>query len=199
MSELHRADIAMESLIATLSRMAEIHDPHTAGSASRVAALAVALGRELGLDGKRQHVLRIAGLLHDIGSVLVPPGILGKPQLLTEQEMGLVRTHPVAGKELLSSIDFNAPVADIVEQHHERFDGSGYPHALKGESILLEARILAVADVVEAMCSSRAERPAPGLDAALEELDRNSGHLYDSRVAKACIRLFREHGFQLPS
>jgi HD-GYP domain-containing protein (c-di-GMP phosphodiesterase class II) len=159
----------------------------------------VALGRELGLDGKRQHVLRIAGLLHDIGSVLIPPGILAKPQPLTVQEMGLVKTHPQAGKELLASIDFDAPVADIVEQHHERFDGSGYPHALKGETILLEARILAVADVVEAMCSRRAARPALGLDAALEEIDRNSGRLYDSRVAKACIRLFREHGFQLPS
>lgn len=198
MRELQRADIAMESLIATLSRMIEIHDPHTVGSASRVAVLAVALGRELGLDGKRQHVLRIAGLLHDIGSVLIPPGILSKPQSLTEQEMALVRTHPVAGKGLLSSIDFNAPVADIVEQHHERFDGSGYPHALKGEAILLEARVLAVADVVEAMCSRRAERPALGLDAALEELERNSGCLYDSRVAKACVRLFREHGFRLP-
>ncbi|MEQ1579365.1 MAG: HD domain-containing phosphohydrolase [Steroidobacteraceae bacterium] len=197
--ELQRADIAMESLIATLSRMIDIHDPHTAGSAARVAVLAVALGRELGLDGKRQHVLRIAGLLHDIGTMLIPPAILGKPQLLTEQEMALVRTHPVAGKGLLSSIDFNAPVADIVEQHHERFDGSGYPHALKGETILIEARVLAVADVVEAMCSKRAERPALGLDAALEELERNSGRLYDARVAKACIRLFREHGFQLTS
>lgn len=197
--ELQRADIAMESLVTALSRMIEIHDPHTAGSAARVAALAVALGRELGLDGKRQHVLRIAGLLHDIGVVRVPAGILGKPLLLTEQEMALVRTHPVEGKALLSLIDFNAPVADIVEQHHERFDGSGYPHSLKGESILLEARILAVADVVEAMCSKRAERPALGSDAALEELDRNSGRLYDPRVAKACARLFRDHGFRFPA
>lgn len=197
--ELQRADVTMESLVTALSRMIEIHDPHTAGSASRVAALAVALGRELGLDGKRQHVLRVAGLLHDLGSVLVPAGILGKPQSLSEQEMALVRTHPAAGKALLSSIDFNGPVADIVEQHHERIDGSGYPHALKGESILLEARILAVADVVEAMCSRRAERPALGMDAALDELERNAGRLYDSRVAKACVRLFREHGFQLPT
>lgn len=196
--ELQRADVAMESLIAVLSRMIEIHDPHTTGSASRVAELTVALARELGLDGKRQHILRIAALLHDIGSVQIPAVILGKPRTLTEQEMALVRTHPEAAKSLLASIDFNAPIADIIEQHHERFDGSGYPRAIKGDSILFEARILAVADVVEAMCSNRAERPALGLEAALGELERNAGKLYDSQVVTACIRLFRERGFVLP-
>lgn len=196
--ELQRADIAMESMVAVLSRMIEIHDPHTAGSASRVAELAVALARELGLDGKRQHILRIAALLHDIGSVFIPATILGKPQDLTEHEMALIRTHPEAAKSLLASIDFNAPVAGIIEQHHERFDGSGYPRSLKGEAILLEARILAVADVVEAMCSKRAERPALGQDAALAELESNAGKLYDPRVVTSCIRLFRQHGFVLP-
>ncbi len=199
MRQLQRADIAMESLIAMLSRMIEIHDPHTSGSASRVAGLAVALGRELGLDGQKQHSLRNAALLHDIGSVLVPAAILGKPHPLTELEMALVRMHPRAGKSLLASIDFNSPVADIVEQHHERLDGSGYPNGLKGEAILFEARILGVADVVEAMCSRRAERPALGIDAALEELKRNAGRLYDSRVVTACTGLFRQHGFLLPS
>lgn len=198
MLQLQRADIAMESMIETLSRMIEIHDPHTAGSAARVAALAVAIGRELGLDGKRQHILRIAGLLHDIGAVRIPAALLGKPHPLTEQEMALVKTHPSGGKELLASIDFNAPVAGIVEQHHERLDGSGYPHGLKGEAILLEARILAVADVVEAMCSRRAERSALGIDAALEELEGNAGRLYDAAVVTACTRLFRQHGFHLP-
>jgi PAS domain S-box-containing protein len=198
MRHVQRADIAMESMIVTLSSMIEIHDPHTSGSASRVAVLAVAIGREMGLDGKRQHILRIAGLLHDIGAVRIPAAILGKPHPLTEQEMALVKTHPEGGKELLASIDFNAPVAAIVEQHHERLDGSGYPRGLKGEAILLEARILAVADVVEAMCSRRAERAALGLDAALEELEKNAGHLYDAAVVAACTRLFRQHGLRLP-
>ena len=198
MRQVQRADIAMESMIATLSHMIEIHDPHTAGSAARVAVLAVAIGRELGLDGKRQHVLRIAGLLHDIGAVRIPAAILGKPHPLTAQEMALVKTHPQSGKDLLSLIDFNAPVADIVEQHHERLDGSGYPHGLKGEAMLPEARILAVADVVEAMCSRRAERAALGIDAALEELEKHAGQLYDPAAVAACVRLFRQHGFHLP-
>jgi PAS domain S-box-containing protein/putative nucleotidyltransferase with HDIG domain len=198
MSGLQRADVAMQSLIDTLSRIVETHDPHTAGSAARVAMLAVALGRELGMDGQKQHVLRIAGLLHDIGSVMVPAGVLGKPSRLTEQEMALVRAHPAEGQQMLASIDFNAPIAEIVYQHHERLDGSGYPRSLKGDDIMIEARILAVADVVEAMCSRRASRMALGVEAALAEINGNAGKLYDAHVAAACTRLFSQRGFALP-
>ncbi len=198
MSGLQRADVAMQSLIDTLSRIVETHDPHTAGSAARVAMLAVALGRELGMDGQKQHVLRIAGLLHDIGSVMIPAGVLGKPSRLTEHEMALVRAHPAEGHQMLASIDFNAPVAEIVYQHHERLDGSGYPRSLKGDDILLEARILAVADVVEAMCSRRASRAALGIDSALAEINGNAGKLYDPHVVAACTRLFAQRGFTLP-
>ncbi len=198
MSGLQRADVAMQAMIDTLSRIVENHDPHTAGSAVRVAMLAVALGRELGMDGQKQHVLRIAGLLHDIGSVMIPAGVLGKPSRLNEYEMALVKAHPDEGRQLLASIDFGAPVAEIVYQHHERYDGSGYPRGLKGEDILLEARILGVADVVEAMCSRRASRPALGVEAALDEISANAGKRYDPHVAAACTRLFRQHGFALP-
>lgn len=198
MSGLQRADVAMQALIETLSRIVENHDPHTAGSATRVAMLAVALGRELGLDGQKQHVLRVAGLLHDVGTVMIPAGVLAKPSRLTSHEMVLVRSHPDEGRQLLASIDFGAPVADIVHQHHERLDGSGYPRGLKGDDILLEARILGVADVVEAMCSRRASRPALGIDAALDEITINAGKLYDREVAQACVRLFRQLRFALP-
>lgn len=198
MGGLQRADVAMQALIETLSRIVENHDPHTAGSAARVAMLAVAIGRELGMDGQKQHVLRVAGLLHDIGTVMIPAGVLAKPSRLSAQEMVLVRGHADEGRQMLAPIDFGAPVAEIVYQHHERNDGSGYPRGLKGDDILVEARILAVADVVEAMCSRRASRAALGLDAALEEITANAGKLYDPEVAAACVRLFRQHGFSLP-
>ncbi len=198
MGGLQRADVAMQALIETLSRIVENHDPHTAGSAARVAMLAVALGRELGMDGQKQHVLRIAGLLHDIGTVMIPAGVLAKPSRLSAQEMALVRGHAEEGRQMLASIDFGAPVADIVHQHHERHDGSGYPRGLKGDDILIEARILGAADVIEAMCSRRASRAALGLDSALDEITRNAGKLYDPHVAAACVRLFRQHGFSLP-
>jgi HD-GYP domain-containing protein (c-di-GMP phosphodiesterase class II) len=128
----------------------------------------------------------------------VPANVLAKPGELTEQEKNLMRTHPFAGWRLLSEIDFGTPVAEIVHQHHERFDGSGYPRALKGDNMLLEAAILAVADTVEAMCARRSYRDAPGIDAALEEITNGSGQRYDPHVAAACTRLFRQHGFVLP-
>jgi response regulator RpfG family c-di-GMP phosphodiesterase len=195
---LQRTDVALHGMIDSFVRMLERHDPYTAGSSRRLAALAVAIGREAGLDGERQHALRIAALLHDIGNIAVPASILSKPAPLTETEQALMRTHVEEGCQLLAEIDFGAPIADIVYQSHERVDGSGYPRGLKGEEILLEARILAIADTVEAMCSPRSYRPAAGMDAAIDEINRGAGTLYDLQLVTACTRLIRQHGFALP-
>jgi PAS domain S-box-containing protein len=197
MMSLQRTDVALQSMIDSLVRVSEHHDPYTAGSARRLAALAVALGREAGLDGERQHSLRVAALLHDIGNVAVPAAILAKPTLLTAGELALMRTHAEEGGQLLADIDFGAPVADIVYQHHERHDGSGYPRGLKGDEIMVEARILGIADTIEAMCSPRPYRAAFGLEAALAAIERAAGTLYDPHLVAACIRLFRQHGFKM--
>lgn len=198
LSALQRTDVALQGMIDSFVRMSERHDPYTAGSSRRLAALAVAIGREAGLDGERQHGLRVAALLHDVGNIAVPASILSKPAPLTETEQALMRTHVEEGCQLLADIDFGAPIADIVYQSHERFDGSGYPRGLKGDDIMLEARILAIADTVEAMCSPRPYRPAAGMDAALEELSRGAGKRYDEHLVAACTRLVRQHGFTLP-
>ncbi len=198
LGSLQRTDVALHGMIDSFVRMSERHDPYTAGSSRRVAALAVALAREAGLDGERQHGLRIAALLHDIGNIAVPAAILSKPAPLTEAEHVLMRTHVEEGCQLLADIDLGAPVADIIYQHHERYDGSGYPRGLKGEEILIEARILAIADTVEAMCSPRPYRPAAGMEAAIEEINRGAGRLYDLKLVAACTRLVRQHGFVLP-
>jgi HD-GYP domain-containing protein (c-di-GMP phosphodiesterase class II) len=198
LSSLQRTDVALQGMIDALLRLSEKHDPYTAGSARRVAALAVALGREAGLDGERQHALRVAALLHDVGNVAVPPSVLAKPGRLSDVETALMRTHVEEGCKLLADIDFGAPIAEIVFEHHERFDGSGYPRGLKGEDIMLEARILAIADVVEAMCSSRPYRPALGMEAAIDEINHGAGTAYDLHLATACTRLVRQHGFALP-
>jgi PAS domain S-box-containing protein len=198
LGSLQRTDVALQAMIDSFVRVIERHDPYTAGSSRRLAALAVALAREAGLDGERQHGLRIAALLHDVGNIAVPASILAKPAPLTEAELAIMRTHVEEGCQLLAEIDFGAPVADIVYQSHERYDGSGYPRALKGEEIMIEARVLAIADTVEAMCSPRPYRPAAGMDAALEEINRGAGRLYDLHLVAACTRLVRQHGFVLP-
>lgn len=198
LSALQRTDVALQGMIDSFVRMSERHDPYTAGSSRRLAALAVAIGREAGLDGERQHGLRVAALLHDIGNIAVPASILSKPAPLTETELALMRTHVEEGCQLLADIDLGAPIADIIYQSHERYDGSGYPRALKGEEIMIEARILAIADTVEAMCSPRPYRPAAGMDAAIEEINRAAGKLYDQHLVAACTRLVRQHGFTLP-
>jgi PAS domain S-box-containing protein/putative nucleotidyltransferase with HDIG domain len=198
LSSLQRTDVALQGMIDSLLRISERHDPHTAGSARRVAALAVALAREAGLDSQRQDALRVAALLHDIGNIAVPPSILAKPGALTEQEAALMRTHAEEGCKLLAEIDFGAPVAEIVLEHHERIDGTGYPRAIKGDDILIEARVLAIADSVEAMCSARPYRPAIGMEAAIDEINKNAGKLYDLHLVTACTRLVRQRGFVLP-
>jgi len=160
-----------------------------------MADLAWAIGKEMGLGAERVEGMRLAGTIHDIGKVSIPAEILSKPSRLTDIENMLIQSHPQVGHDILHGIDFSWPIAEMVLQHHERMNGSGYPLRLKGEDILLEARILAVSDVVEAMASHRPYRPSLGIEAALEEIDENKGVLYDSDVAAACLKLFREKGF----
>ncbi len=178
-----------------MGHVVETRDPYTAGHERRVAELAVALGAELGLPAAELEGLRLAALIHDIGKIAVPAEILAKPGRLSEVEFNLIRQHARAGYEILAAIDFGAPVAEIVLQHHERLDGSGYPEGLAGEQILLEARILAVADTVEAMSSHRPYRAALGMEAALDEVRCRAGSGYDPEVAAACLRVVEEQGF----
>ena len=191
-----RVERALAGTIHALAVTTEMRDPYTAGHQERVTKLAVAIGRKMELPEARLEGLRVAGLLHDVGKVSVPAEILSKPTELTQIEFALVRSHPETGHAILREIDFPWPVADIVLQHHERMDGSGYPNGLHGEEILLEARILAVADTVEAMASHRPYRAAFGIAEVLAELARGAGSIFDAAAASACQELFAEDGFQ---
>jgi len=190
-----RLQRSMEATIQVIAGTVEMRDPHAAGHQRRVAELATALARELGWSEDRAHGVHLAGVVHDVGRIKIPADILSKPGKLNRIEFELIKTHPEAGHEILKGVDFPWPIAQIVLQHHERLDGSGYPHGLKADDILLEARILAVADVVEAMASHRPYRPALGVDKALEEIGANAATTYDADVVRACIALFREKGF----
>jgi len=190
---------AFISTVEVATTLSAIRDPYTGGHERRVAGMAVAIGAELGLDAHRQEGLRVAGQLHDIGKITIPLEILSKPGKLTAIEYQLVQGHPRAGYEVLKDVDFPWPVAQVTLQHHERMDGTGYPQGLKGDAILLEARIIALADVVEAMSSHRPYRPGLGIEKALAEIERGRGTVYDSNVADACLRLFREKRYQLPT
>jgi PAS domain S-box-containing protein/putative nucleotidyltransferase with HDIG domain len=185
--------------IELATTLVEMRDPYTAGHEKRVALIAVAIGTEMGLDAHRIEGLRVGGYIHDIGKIIIPAEILSKPAKLSEVEYMLIKEHPRAGYDILKNVDFPWPVADIAYQHHERMDGSGYPQGLKGEEILLEARITAVADVVEAMSTHRPYRPGLGIEQALAEIERGSGSHYDPVAAAACLRLFREKGYELPA
>ncbi|GAB5498320.1 MAG: hypothetical protein PsegKO_06310 [Pseudohongiellaceae bacterium] len=180
-----------------ISHMVELRDPYTAGHERRVGALAAAIAAEMGLDDHTQQGLRLAGQVHDVGKIQVPSEILSKPGRLSETEFALVKAHAQNGYEVLKDIDFPWPVADVARQHHERIDGSGYPQGLKGDEILLEARITAVADVVESMSSHRPYRPSLGIDVALREIEHGMGTSYDSEVGAACLNLFRNKGYQI--
>ena len=184
-----------EEVIAAIADIVEVRDPYTAGHERRVAELALAIATRMGLDEETVTGVRVASLLHDVGKITVPTEILSKPGRLSEVEFQLIRTHPQASHDVLHGIEFPWPVAEVALQHHERLDGSGYPRGLAGDEIILEARILAVADVVEAMASHRPYRPALGIDAALEEIEQHSGGLYDAAVTEACVELFRRQGF----
>ena len=188
---------AMQMTIQVLVMAVEIKDPYTAGHQRRATNLARTIATEMGLPPEKIEGLRMAGVIHDIGKITLPTEILSKPTKLSDIELLLIREHVRLGYDILKDVESPWPLAEIVLQHHERMDGSGYPRGLKGEEILIEARILAVADVVEAMASHRPYRAALGLDAALEEIEKNRGLLYDSHAVDTCLRVFREKGYQI--
>jgi PAS domain S-box-containing protein/putative nucleotidyltransferase with HDIG domain len=188
---------AFMSTVEVATTLSEMRDPYTAGHERRVAEIAVAIGAELGFDEGRLEGLRVAGHLHDIGKMTIPSEILSKPGKLASIEMQLIQEHAQAGYDVLKDVEFPWPVAQVALQHHERMDGSGYPQGLKGEAILFDARIMAVADVVEAMSSHRPYRAGLGIEAALSEIERGRGRVYDADVADAALRLFREKRYQL--
>ena len=182
---------AMDGIVHAMSLVVEARDPYTAGHQRRVADLARAVAKEMGLSEWQIRGIYIIGLLHDVGKLVVPAEILTKPSKLNQSEFSIVQRHPKVGYDILEMIEFPWPVNQAILQHHERLDGSGYPDGLSGKDIIPEARILGVADVVEAMSSHRPYRPALGLDSALEEISRGRGVVYDSKVADACLRLFQ--------
>ncbi|PKN89244.1 MAG: hypothetical protein CVU51_01110 [Deltaproteobacteria bacterium HGW-Deltaproteobacteria-1] len=175
----------------------EMRDPYTAGHQLRVADLARTIATEMGLPQDKIEGIRMAGSIHDIGKLSIPAEILSRPTKLTNIEFSMIKEHPQSGYEMLKNVDSPWPLAQIVYQHHERMNGTGYPRNLKGNEILMEARIMAVADVVEAMASHRPYRAALGIEAALEEIEKNKGIIYDADVVDACLKLFREKGYQL--
>lgn len=181
---------ALEGIIHAIALTVETRDPYTAGHQERVAELACAIAKEMGLYPDQIEGIRLAGVIHDLGKIYVPSEILNRPGKLTSIERELIHVHPQVGYDILKDISFPWPIAEIVYQHHERMNGTGYPRRLPGEDILLEARIIAVADVVEAMSSHRPYRPAPGIDLALKEIAQNKDIFYDSNVAEACLSLF---------
>jgi len=178
----------LEGIISALTMTVEYRDPYTAGHQQRVSALAGAIAKEMGFPKDRIMGIRMAGALHDIGKIAIPVEILSKPGRLSKTEFELIKNHSQAGYDILNSIKFPWPLSQIVLQHHERMDGSGYPQGFSGKDILMEARIMGVADVVEAMASHRPYRPALGIDKALEEISKNREALYDPEAVDACCR-----------
>jgi putative nucleotidyltransferase with HDIG domain len=185
----------MKATVETMARIVECRDPYTSGHQKRTSVLAEAIAKEMELPEKRVEGIRIAAMIHDMGKINIPSEILTKPARLTDIEYRMIKQHPTIAFDILKDIEFPWPIANIILQHHERMDGSGYPKGLSGDEILLEARILAVADVVEAMSSHRPYRPGHGIDVTLEEIESKKGLLYDENAASACLVLFRQKGF----
>lgn len=183
---------SFEEIIQAMAMISETRDMYTAGHQKRVSQLGVAIARQMGLTDDEVKSVQVAGLLHDIGKIAVPSEILTKPTKLSVHEWGIIREHSTTGYDILKSIDFPWPIAEIVYQHHERIDGNGYPRKLKGQEILLQARIIAVADVVEAMSSHRPYRASLGIVKAIIEINFNRGTVYDDDVVSACIKVFQE-------
>jgi PAS domain S-box-containing protein len=196
---LKHIERSMLGTVDAISQMMDLRDPYTAGHERRVGEIAAAIAAEMGLDESTQRGLRIAGSVHDIGKITVPAEILSRPGRLSPIEYEIIKTHAQQGYEVLKSIDFPWPVAEVARQHHERIDGSGYPRGLRGDEILLEARILAVADVVESMASHRPYRATLGIEVALAEIEQHTGRFYDLNVSAACLRLFRDKGYTIPA
>ncbi|UCF69778.1 MAG: HD domain-containing protein, partial [candidate division WOR-3 bacterium] len=184
-----------EQTVNALSSAVGKRDPYTTDHQRRVTMLACAIAKEMGLTDEQVNGIRLAGMLHDIGKLAVPSEILSKPTRLSEAEFTIIKTHPRVASDILKAIEFPWPISDIVLQHHERIDGSGYPLGLNEKNILLETRILSVADVVEAISSHRPYRPAYSLEYTLEEISKNKGVIYDPKVVDICLRLFREKSF----
>jgi putative nucleotidyltransferase with HDIG domain len=195
LQSLKQLNQLFERTIESMALTVEIRDPYTAGHQRRVAQLAKAIAETMGLAEDRVAGIHLASIIHDIGKIGVPAEILSKPGRISALEFELIKTHSQVGYEVLKSIEFNWPIAEIVLQHHEQIDGSGYPRHLSGAEILLEAKILNVADVVEAMSTHRPYRPALGVEKALETIADRKGILYDQIVVEACLTLFREQHF----
>jgi len=189
----------MDSTIQAIAMTVEKRDPYTSGHQMRVAALTRAIAEKIGLAQDQIEGAYMAASLHDIGKIALPAEILSKPIQLTDIEISLIQAHAQAGYDILKGIEFPWPIADIIIQHHERMDGSGYPQGLSGDSISIEARIIGVCDVVETMSSHRPYRPSMGIGRALEEITRNSGPLYDADVVTACLKVFTEQNFEFPN
>jgi PAS domain S-box-containing protein/putative nucleotidyltransferase with HDIG domain len=189
---------AMMGTIHVVATIVEQRDPYTAGHQRRVSEISSAIAKELGLPPEQVEGIKIAGLIHDVGKIAIPAEILTKPGKLSPIERSLVEVHAEAGYNILNGVEFPWPILDAIHQHHERMNGSGYPSGLKNEEIIIEARILAVADVMEAMASHRPYRPALGIDVALKEIENNKGVLYDEDIVNACLNLFRNKNFKLP-
>ena len=195
-----RLEQVVQGTLEVIQRMSEARDPYTSGHQRRVAELSVAIARQMGLPEEScVSLVRTAALIHDIGKIVVPAEILSKPGRLSVAEFSLIKDHAQAGYDILKQSELPAPVPEVVLQHHERLDGSGYPQGLQGDDILPEAQIIAVADVVEAMSSHRPYRPALGIDAALEEVSSGRGVKYDADVVDACLILFKEQAFAFSS
>src|SRR4030043_122773 len=188
----------LNDIINTLASIIETKDPYTSGHQKRVASLATSIATEMGLDNDKIECIKIAALIHDIGKINLPTSILTRPGRLSEIEYDMIKTHAQLGHDMISRVEFPWPIADIMLQHHERIDGSGYPGGLKGKHIIPEAKILAVADVVEAMASHRPYRPSLGINKALEEINRGRGELYDPEVVDACTKLIKNKKFSFP-
>ncbi len=188
---------AMQSISSLLTAVVEMRDPYTAGHQRRVGNLAAAIARKLGLDDNSICFIRVIGYIHDVGKMVIPTEILSKPGKLSDIEIALIRVHPAEGYEMLTRVDLPRNVCETIYQHHERCDGSGYPRGLTQKDICIEAQILMVADVVEAMVSHRPYRPALGLDAALCEIRENAGKAFNADVVAACLSLFEEDGYTI--
>ena len=181
----------LEQTVASLASAVEKRDPYTAGHQDRVKQLACAIGKELHLTDKEICGLRMAAVIHDIGKLYIPAEMLTKPGLLTKEELSLIKIHPQVGYDILKGIEFPWPIAEIVYQHHERLDGSGYPRGLQEKEILLESKIVAVADVIEAMSTNRPYRPSIGMNKALQEIQDHKKTLFDASVVDACIKILK--------
>jgi PAS domain S-box-containing protein/putative nucleotidyltransferase with HDIG domain len=186
----------LDSTVSSIASIVESRDPYTAGHQRRVAKLSISIAMDLGLDEEIIEGVRVAAMLHDVGKIYVPAEILSKPGRIPEVEYNLIKKHCEVGYMILKEIDFPWPVADAVHQHHENIDGSGYPSGLKNEEIIIEAKIISVADIVEAMASHRPYRPSLGMTTALDELEKNKGVLYDGRIVESCLKVIREGKFK---